>query len=77
MAARSRAARFDWHGRRVTHLYDPDKSTLPGYLTPPAPDGTWTETYAEFVSTEVMDFLLPQLKSLGEPGDVRVIYGVI
>jgi hypothetical protein len=68
---------FDWHGRRVTHLYDPAKSIPPGYLTPPKPDGTWTETYAEFVGPEVMEFLLPQLESLSEPGDVRVNFRVM
>ena len=65
---------FDWHGRRVTHVYDAERSIPPGYLAPPAPDGTWTETYAEFVGTEVMDFLLPQFKSLGEPEQMRVIF---
>lgn len=66
---------FPWHERRVTHIFHPDKSRPLGYLVPHAPDGTYTESYAEFVS-DFVERVLPKIRSLGEPDAVRVVYWV-
>jgi hypothetical protein len=65
---------FPWHERKVTHYFHPDKSRPLGYLVPKAADGTYSQSYAEFVGHEWMEIVLPQVRALGEPGDVRVVY---
>lgn len=64
---------FPWHERRVTHIFHPDKSRELGYLVPRAPDGTYTQSYADFLPDFVERFL-PRLRSIGDPGGVRLIY---
>lgn len=64
---------FPWRDRRVTHSFHPDKSRPLGYLVPGAADGTYTESYANFVGRAWTDFDLPMIRALGPPDDVRLV----
>lgn len=64
---------FPWHDRQVTHHFHPDKSRPLGYLTQRAPDGTYRQSYAEFVGSEWMELILPQIRRLGPPDDTRLV----
>ena len=65
---------FPWHERQVTHRFHPDKSRPLGYLVKRAPDGTYHESYAEFVGFEWMELVLPWVRRLGPPDDARVVF---
>ena len=57
----------------MTHHFHPDRSRPLGYLAPRAPDGTYRQSYAEFVGYEWMEIVLPTIRRLGPPDDTRLI----
>jgi hypothetical protein len=65
---------FPWHQLRVTHVFHPNQSRELGYLVSHEPDGTYSESYADFVGPEWMEEILPRIRSIGPPDDVRIIY---